>query len=34
MWTQPGWECRTPRGTCVVEGPEEYYRNGWAITTP
>jgi beta-xylosidase len=29
MWTQPGWECRTPRGTCVVEGPEEYYRNGW-----
>jgi arabinan endo-1,5-alpha-L-arabinosidase len=29
MWTQPGWECRTPRGTCVVEGPEEYYHDGW-----
>jgi beta-xylosidase len=24
----PGWECQTPRGKCVVEGPEEYYRNG------
>jgi GH43 family beta-xylosidase len=24
----PGWECATPRGKCVVEGPEEYYRNG------
>jgi beta-xylosidase len=24
----PGWECLTPRGKCVVEGPEEYYRNG------
>jgi xylan 1,4-beta-xylosidase len=29
MWTQPGWECNTPKGTCVVEGPEEYYRDGW-----
>jgi arabinan endo-1,5-alpha-L-arabinosidase len=29
LWTHPGWECRTPRGTCVIEGPEEYYRNGW-----
>ena len=24
----PGWECRTPRHKCVIEGPEEYYRNG------
>jgi GH43 family beta-xylosidase len=24
----PGWECATPRGKCVVEGPEEYYRDG------
>jgi beta-xylosidase len=29
LWTHPGWECRTPRGTCVIEGPEEYYRDGW-----
>ncbi len=29
MWTQPGWECTTPNRTCVVEGPEEYYRDGW-----
>lgn len=29
MWTQPGWECATPRKTCVVEGPEEYWRDGW-----
>jgi xylan 1,4-beta-xylosidase len=29
LWTQPGWECSTPKGTCVVEGPEEYYRDGW-----
>jgi beta-xylosidase len=29
MWTQPGWECSTPKATCVVEGPEEYYRDGW-----
>jgi beta-xylosidase len=26
--TSPGWECLTPRGTCVIEGPEEYYRDG------
>jgi arabinan endo-1,5-alpha-L-arabinosidase len=29
LWTQPGWECDTPNHKCVVEGPEEYYRNGW-----
>lgn len=29
LWTQPGWECDTPNHHCVVEGPEEYYRNGW-----
>jgi beta-xylosidase len=30
MWTQAtGWECRTPHKTCVVEGPEEYWRDGW-----
>lgn len=29
MWTRPGWECRTPRHTCVIEGPEEYYHDGW-----
>ncbi len=23
------WECRTPRGHCVIEGPEEVYRGGW-----
>ena len=29
LWTKPGWECDTPNRKCVVEGPEEYYRNGW-----
>jgi beta-xylosidase len=33
MWTganqHAGWECRTEHGTCVVEGPEEYYRDGY-----
>jgi arabinan endo-1,5-alpha-L-arabinosidase len=29
LWTRPGWECDTPNHRCVVEGPEEYYRNGW-----
>jgi arabinan endo-1,5-alpha-L-arabinosidase len=29
LWTEQGWECRTPHHTCVVEGPEEYYRDGW-----
>ncbi|MBV9819806.1 MAG: family 43 glycosylhydrolase [Solirubrobacterales bacterium] len=24
-----GWECATPRGTCVIEGPEETFRDGW-----
>lgn len=28
MWAQPGWECSTPRATCVIEGPDEIYRNG------
>jgi beta-xylosidase len=23
-----GWECRTPNGNCVVEGPEEYFHDG------
>jgi beta-xylosidase len=27
IWTLPGtWECTN---TCTVEGPEEYYRDGW-----
>jgi GH43 family beta-xylosidase len=29
LWTHPGWECATPSHGCVVEGPEEIYRNGW-----
>ncbi|HEY2006872.1 MAG TPA: family 43 glycosylhydrolase [Solirubrobacteraceae bacterium] len=28
LQASPGWECDTPRGKCVVEGPEEYYRHG------
>ena len=26
LWVRDGWECI---GGCVIEGPEEYYRDGW-----
>lgn len=29
LWAHSGWECRTPRGRCTIEGPEETYRHGW-----
>ncbi len=30
IWTlQNTWECSHVSGTCTVEGPEEYYRDGW-----